>query len=90
MSVGLAVQWLVVGGAVAASAAYVVRRQAPALSAALRDRAVIWLLRPGRVALLRRLGRALAPPARVRLPAGGGCGSCGERRDCVAGARERA
>lgn len=90
MNAGLAMQWTVVGLAVAASWAYVVRRQAPALSSALRTRLVIWLLRPGRAAPLRRIGRALAPPARVRLPEGGGCGTCGERRDCVAGSRERA
>jgi hypothetical protein len=90
MSAGLALQWTVVGVAVAASGAYVVRRQAPRLCAALRDRAVIWLLRPGRADWLRRIGRALAPPPRVRLSQGGGCGSCDERTDCAAGPRERA
>ena len=90
MSAGLALQWGVVGLAVAASGAYVLRRQAPAFTAALRARLVIWLLRPQRAARLRRIGHALAPPARVRLPQGSGCGDCGERRDCAAGPRERA
>lgn len=90
MNAGLALQWTVVGVAVAASGVYVLRRQAPRLSAALRDRTVIWLLRPVRAGWLRRIGRSLAPPARVQLPASGGCGSCGDRTDCAAGPRERA
>lgn len=84
MNAGLAVQWGVVGLAVAASAAYVVRRQAPRAAAAWRRRLAIVLLRPARGPLLRRMGRWLAPPASVRLPASGGCGDCGERKSCAA------
>jgi hypothetical protein len=84
MSAGLAVQWVVVGLAVAASGVYVLRRQAPRLVDRLQRGAAIRLLRPSRGPLLRAIGRRLAPAATVALPAAAGCGHCGERRSCDA------
>lgn len=80
MNAGLALQWGVVGLAVAASTAYVVRRQAPGVAAALRRR--LALLRPTRGPRLRALGRRIAPAPTVRLPQASGCSGCGERKPC--------
>jgi hypothetical protein len=90
MSTGLALQWGVVCVAVAASGAYVVRRQAPRLVDALRRRLAILLLRPSRAPLLRRIGRMLAPAPTVQLPSSGACGDCGERKACGAGGQRPA
>lgn len=79
MSLGL--QWALVLLALAASCAYLVRRQWPGAVDAARGRLAIWLLRPARSNALRRLGRRLAPAPRVALPAGA-CGGCSDRRAC--------
>jgi hypothetical protein len=80
MSLGL--QWTVVLLALAASCAYLARRQWPHAIDALRRRLTIWLLRPDRAGPLRRLGRRLAPSPRVSLPATGACGGCSDRKAC--------
>jgi hypothetical protein len=72
----LALQWLLIGLALAASVAYVLRRQFPEAAARVRRAAVLSLLRPARPQWLRQLGRRLAPPARVVLD---GCGGCSDR-----------
>lgn len=82
MNAGLALQWGVVGLAVAASTAYVVRRQAPGVALALRRRLALALLRPTRGPRLRALGRRIAPAPTVRLPQASGCSGCGERKPC--------
>lgn len=82
MSASLLVQWLVVGLAVLASAVQVARLRFPGAVAALRRSLVLFLMRDGRPAWLRRIGRAIAPAPRVTLPAAGGCGGCGERTQC--------
>jgi hypothetical protein len=75
-------QWSIVGVALALSAIYVLHRQWPALTTRVRHRVVLWLAAPARGALSRLLGRALAPPARIKLAASG-CGGCADRRTCA-------
>jgi hypothetical protein len=83
MSAGLLAQWVLVGIAVLASVVHVARVRFPGAVAAVRRSLTLFLLRDGRPAWLRRAGRVIAPAPRVALPAAGGCGGCGERKQCV-------
>jgi hypothetical protein len=71
----LTLQYLLVAAAVAASTLYVVHQRAPRLSRRVRVAIAIPLVREGRPAWLRRLGRWLAPP-RVVGDFCGGCDGC--------------
>ena len=74
MDAGLLAQYLVIALAVAASAAFIARRQFPAGVRRLRIACAIPLVRDGRAGWVQRLGRRLAPPA---APGGGNaCGGC--------------
>lgn len=74
MNASLAMQYLVIALAVCASAAYVTQRQWPGALRAARIRCAIPLLREGRAAWLRRIGRVVSPAP--RLAGEGSCGSC--------------
>jgi hypothetical protein len=80
MSLGL--QWALVVLALAASCAYLVRRQWPKTIDGAQRRLAIWLLRPARPAALRQLGRRIAPAPSVAIPSGGACGGCTDRKAC--------
>jgi hypothetical protein len=82
MSAGLIAQWVLVGLALLASVVHVARVRLPGPVARLRRGTTLFLLREGRPAWLRRVGRAIAPAPRVALPVAGGCGGCGERPQC--------
>jgi hypothetical protein len=82
MSASLLAQWLLIGLAVLASVVHVARVRFPDAVAAARRALTLFLLRDGRAAWLRRVGRAIAPAPRVALPVAGGCGGCGERTRC--------
>lgn len=73
MGAGLLAQYVVVALAVVLSAAFVIRQQWPDGVRQLRARLALWLLRDGRRAGLRRIGRAIAPAPSL---SGAGCGTC--------------
>lgn len=78
MDAGLLLQYVVIALAVALSAGYVTRRQWPGVVRRLRIACALPLLRDGRAAWLRKLGRWIAPPAQGNGGAcGTGCGGCG-------------
>ena len=73
MDVSLVVQYLVIGLAVVASAAFVVRKQWPAAVRRARIACALPLLREGSSRTSRALGRRIAPrPSATE----GACGSC--------------
>lgn len=74
MTASLFAQYAVIALAVLLSAVYVVRKQWPHALRAVRVGCAVPLLRDGRPAWLRALGRAIAPAPRVAGE--GGCGSC--------------
>lgn len=74
MSASLATQYLVIALAVLSSAAYVTQKQWPGAWRAARIRCAIPLLREGRAAWVRRIGRMVSPAP--RLAGEGTCGSC--------------
>jgi hypothetical protein len=76
MNAALVVQYAVIALLVAASAAYTVRRLAPALTTRCQAALAGTLLRPGRASFLQRVGRALQPRAATGN-CGDGCGTCG-------------
>lgn len=73
MHAGLALQYIVIALVVAISAVFVMRKQFPNATRRLRIAVALPLLREGAPAWLQRLGRRIAPPARI---AGDGCGGC--------------
>ena len=73
----LAAQYAIVALAVALSAWAVLRAQAPAFERRLRGALALPLLRAGRPAWMRALGRRIAPPPRASAAACGGCERCG-------------
>ena len=76
MTAGLFLQYVVVALAVLLSAWVVMKKQAPNATRRLRIALAVPLLRDGRPAWVRALGRRVAP---VPIPADtcGGCTSCG-------------
>lgn len=73
MDAGLALQYAVVAAVVALSAWMVLRRQFPAAARRLRVALAVPLVRDGRPAWMRALGRRIAPPV---AGGGKGCGGC--------------
>jgi hypothetical protein len=74
-------QWLVVGACIVASALHLALHAWPQLPVRVRRAAVLHLLRAPRTSLRYRLGRRLAPPARIALKSAsssdcGGCSGC--------------
>jgi len=76
MHAGLLVQYVVIALAVLLSAGFVVHKQFPAGVRRVRIACAVPLVREGRAAWLRRLGRWLAPAPRVGEGKCGGCNSC--------------
>ena len=78
MSASLAMQYGVIALAVLSSAGYVMQKQWPGTLRAMRVRCAVPLLRDGRAAWLRSLGRVVAPAPRMAGEGGcGGCDGCG-------------
>lgn len=77
MDTGLLAQYVVIAVAVLVSAAFVAKRQFPNAVRRARVTLAIPLVREGRAAWLRRLGRWIAPSASLDDSACGGCNSCG-------------
>lgn len=75
MEAGLLLQYVVIALAVVASALYVLKRQMPSQVRRWRIACAAPLLRDGRPAWARTIGRWLAPPA-LQGGAGGACGGC--------------
>lgn len=73
----LALQYAVVAIAVAISAWVVLRKQAPGLERRLRIVLALPLVREGRPAWLRAIGRRIAPRAKIADAGCGGCDGCG-------------
>ena len=73
MHAGMLAQYAVIALAVALSAAFVAQRQFPQGVRRLRVACALPLVREGRPAWLRRVGRWLAP---VPASAAGSCGGC--------------
>lgn len=71
-SLSLALQYVVIAVAVLVSAWVVFRKQAPNAARRLRIALAVSLLREGRPAWLRAMGRWIAPPSK----ASDGCGGC--------------
>ena len=74
MNLSLFVQYIVIALAVMASAGYVMQKQWPGRLHGLRIACALPLLRDGRVAWIRSIGRMIAPAP--RLTGEGGCGGC--------------
>ena len=74
MSASLAMQYVVIALAVLSSAGYVMQKQWPGTLRAVRVRCAVPLLRDGRAAWLRSIGRVVAPAP--RLAGEGGCSGC--------------
>lgn len=72
----LMLQDLIVAIAVAISAWVVLRRQAPGLERRLRIALALPLVRDGRPAWLRAIGRRIAPRVRTADVGCGGCDGC--------------
>lgn len=77
MDAWLLVQYVVIALAVLLSAGFVVKRQFPAGVHRLRIACAVPLVREGRPAWLRRIGRWLAPAPRIAEGSCGGCNNCG-------------
>ena len=74
MSAFMAMQYGVIALAVLASAGYVMQKQWPEALRLIRVRCAATLLRDGRAAWLRGIGRLIAPAP--RLAGVDGCGAC--------------
>lgn len=72
MTASLALQYAIVAAAVLASAWVVFRKQAPGAARRLRIALALPLVRDGRPAWLRALGKRIAPAPK----AAGGCNGC--------------
>jgi len=77
MSTSLALQYLVVALAVVVSAGVVAKKQFPGGVRRLRVALAIPLVREGRPAWLRAIGRSIAPTPATSGPGCGGCDNCG-------------
>jgi hypothetical protein len=76
----LALQYVVVAIAVIVSAWVVFRKQAPNAARRLRIALALPLVREGRPAWLRALGRWIAPVSQGAADACGGCSGCGSAK----------
>ena len=76
MDAGLLAQYIVIALAVLASVVVVMRKQFPNATRRLRIAAARPLLRDGRPAWMKSLGRAVAPPPSKGGKDCGGCDSC--------------
>ena len=74
MNLSLFVQYIVIALAVVASAGYVMQKQWPEQLRSVRISCAMPLLREGRAAWMRSVGRIIAPAP--RLAGEGGCGGC--------------
>lgn len=72
----LTLQYLLIALAVTISAWVVFRKQAPNVARSLRIALALPLLRDGRPAWLRTLGRRIAPAPKASADGCGGCNSC--------------
>ncbi|AVQ07338.1 TPA: hypothetical protein HH295_06450 [Xanthomonas vasicola pv. zeae] len=77
MTLSLALQYLVIAIAVLVSLWVVMKKQFPGVLHRLRGALALGLLRSGRPAWMRMIGRRVAPPATQNASACGGCDSCG-------------
>lgn len=77
MPAGLLLQYSIVALAVLVSVAVVMQKQFPNATRRLRIALALPLLRVGRPAWLRALGRKLAPPGQGGGKDCGGCNGCG-------------
>ncbi|KGM54816.1 hypothetical protein N800_01770 [Lysobacter daejeonensis GH1-9] len=73
MDAGLLAQYVVITLAVVLSAWFVLKRQFPGAVRKLRLAMAVPLVREGRPAWMRRLGKRIAPPVKS---IGGSCGGC--------------
>ena len=73
MDAGLLAQYLVIALAVVLSAWFVAKRQFPGAVRKARLAIAVPLVREGRPAWMRRLGKRIAPPVKST---GGSCGGC--------------
>jgi hypothetical protein len=71
-----ALQYPIVAIAVAVSARVVLRKQAPSLERRLRIALALPLVREGRPAWMRAIGRCIAPRAQAAQVGCGGCNGC--------------
>lgn len=76
----LALQYLAIAVAVAASACFVMNKQFPAATRRLRIACALPLLREGRAGWVRAIGRHIAPPSAAIAAECGGCSSCEPKR----------
>ena len=74
MSASLLLQYIAIALAVLASMIFVAKRQFPNAVRRLRIACALPLVREGRPACLRAIGRRIAPPA--SLTGAGACGGC--------------
>ncbi|MBV6802475.1 hypothetical protein KWH03_12320 [Xanthomonas campestris pv. lawsoniae] len=77
MTLSLTLQYLVIAIAVLVSLWVVMKKQFPGVLRRLRGALALGLLRSGRPAWVKALGRRVAPPAAQNVSACGGCDSCG-------------
>lgn len=75
-SLSLALQYIVIAVAVLASAWVVFRKQAPNAARRLRIALALPLVREGRPAWLRAIGKRLAPAPAAGTDGCGGCSGC--------------
>ncbi len=75
-SLSLTLQYVAIALAVIVSAWVVLNKQFPDLARRLRIALALPLVREGRPAWLRRLGKRIAPAPRSGADACGGCSSC--------------
>ncbi|WP_454831358.1 DUF6587 family protein [Pseudoxanthomonas wuyuanensis] len=76
MDTGLLLQYLAIAAAVLISVWVVANKQFPGGMRKLRIALALPLLREGRAAWLRVIGRWIAPPGRAADTACGGCNNC--------------
>ncbi|KLD72477.1 DUF6587 family protein [Xanthomonas pisi] len=77
MDLSLTLQYVVIAIAVLVSLWVVMQKQFPGVLRRMRGALALALLRDGRPAWMRTLGRRVAPPAAQGSAACGGCDSCG-------------
>ncbi|MCC4589098.1 hypothetical protein LL962_18670 [Xanthomonas sp. NCPPB 1067] len=77
MELSLTLQYVVIAAAVLISVWVVMKKQFPGTVRRLRGALALVLLREGRPAWMRALGRRVAPPASQGGASCGGCDNCG-------------
>ena len=76
MSAGLLLQYVVIALAVLASVCFVANQRFPASIRKLRVALALPLLREGRAAWMRTIGKAIAPAPTAAVNSCGGCSGC--------------